>query len=112
MNFRKICPICLAVVIAWATALILKWAGFKIDNLILGILMGASVGAAATKYGQNMVWKICFVLLGMPAIWFLINNQFIPAIILFVLLALLTIYFNSKLNKKGEPQADKFKDCC
>ena len=110
---KKICLICAAVVITWVTLLILMWAGHSIDKTLLAILMGMSVSAIATKYGQNLIWKTGIVVLGLPLTWSLINNKFIYAGVLFAAIVLLTLIFSIKLNsKKGVQQADIFKDCC
>ena len=39
----KVCAICGAVSITWITLLILKFIGYEIESLILGILMGQSI---------------------------------------------------------------------
>lgn len=109
---KKICLICAAVVITWVTLLILMWAGFAIDKTLLAILMGMSVGAIATKYGQNLIWKTLIVIFGLPIVWYVVNERLIYAIILLGVI-LFSLLFSIKLNsKKGVQQADKFKDCC
>lgn len=110
--FKKICIICAAVVISWVTMLVLMWSGFAVDKTILATLMGMSVGAIATKYAEGLVWKALIVLLGLPMVWYTVNDKFAYAVILFAAI-LLSFLFNIRLNsKKGLEPADRFKDCC
>lgn len=113
MKLTNICPICAAVVIAWLTGLVLMWLGFGVDKILVGILIGMSVGALATKYDWGRAWKAGMVILGGSAAWSLLNNKLVYAVILLVTLALLAALFKFKLNpKKGAQQSDRFKDCC
>ena len=117
MNLKKVCFICAAVVITWAGMLIWMWSGHNIDKILLAILMGTSVGAIATRYAQNMIWKSLIVILSIPAVWYAVQDQLDTAAIFIFLIILPSIYFNSKLNspageQKGVQQEDRFKDCC
>ncbi len=112
MNWKKICPICAAVVIAWLGMLIWMWSGHAVDKILLAALMGMSTGAIATKYLQNIAGKTLVVALAVPLIWFAAQGQSGKAAIFLGLIILPSWYFNSKLNKKGEQSVDRFKDCC
>ena len=112
MNIKKICPICAAVVITWAGMLVWMWSGHEVDKILLATLMGMSVGAIATKYGQNKIWKSAMVILAVPLVWFALKDQPGTAAVFLGLIILPSLYFNSKLNMKGDQQSDRFKDCC
>lgn len=113
MNLKKICPICAAVVLTWSGMLVWMWTGHNVDKSLLAIFMGMSAGAIATKYGQNIIWKSLMVIFSAPLIWYTLKGQPWTAAVFLVLVILPALLFNSKLNgKKGEPQSDKFKDCC
>lgn len=107
----KVCPICAGVVITWIALLVLMLSGKAIDRTSLAILMGMSVGALATKYEINLIWKSAVVLLGLPLVWFLINNMIGYSVGFLIGIVILTLFF--KINqKKGSKQYDRFKDCC
>ena len=109
----KVCPICAAVVITWASMLILMLSGYNIDKTILAILLSMSIGSLATKYNFGLMWKTGMVVLGLPAGWYLVNDKFSYTIGLFIGMILLTLLFRLKLNnKRGMQQTDRFKECC
>ncbi len=110
---KKICLICAVVVVLWVGLLLWRWTGHSIDQILLATLLGMSAGAIATKYGRNMIWKTLMVILAIPTVLFITKDQLGTGLIFLGLIILPSIYFNSKLNiKKGEPQSDKFEDCC
>ncbi len=110
-----VCPICAATVITWVGGLLaihlyISWA----NPLLVAILMGASMGAVAEKYGRQFgfIWKTAMVILGMSSIYFLIQ----PAGLykgLGIAAILLTITFFLHKGKPAEyVRGDLFKDCC
>src|SRR3989344_5586521 len=81
INWKKICPICAAVVIGWVAMLVWMWSGHAVDKILLAILMGMSAGAIATKYGHNVVWKSLMVFLAFPGVWFAAKDQPGPVLV-------------------------------
>lgn len=61
--FRKICPICALVFLAWATMLALKWRGYAVDEALLAILMGGSAVGITHALGAKLALR------GAPAAW-------------------------------------------
>ena len=115
----KYCPICLAVGITWIIGLILYYSDIYVDPLILAVLLGASLGALAQKYGSKygLFWKTAFVILGIIVIYFLIYKEPFKAFLLLLLVAGVTFFFHStstktELSSPLDKIENKFKDCC
>lgn len=111
---NSICPICALVVVTWVlglTGIYLNqpWA----NAVIVAILMGASLGAVAEKYGRKFgfVWKVLVVLFGAPAIYFLIIKSALIGLGLVLVMALFTIFLHRSKQAKFDKE-DLFKDCC
>ena len=110
-----ICPICAGTLLTWAGGLVALYSGAAwADPLIIGILMGASLGALADKYGSRfgLFWKSAVVLLGLPATYFLVQKFLWPGVGLVLLIVLLTWFFGRGTKPEPEPKKDLFKDCC
>ena len=110
-----VCPICVGVVITWLGGILALYYGASWANpIIIAILMGASMGALAEKYGNRfgLLWKSALVLFGLPAIYLLVQKSLWPGLALVALLGLFTIFAST--GKKPAPGAEKdlFKDCC
>lgn len=109
------CPICAAAVITWVGGLLaihlrVSWA----NPLLVAILMGASLGAVAEKYGRRfgLFWKTTMVLLGMSSIYFLVQPAGLYeglgiAVVLFAI-----TFFLHKSKPAEHIREDLFKDCC
>jgi hypothetical protein len=109
-----VCPICSAVVITWVGGMAALWdKTLGVDPTLVGILMGASLGALADRYGNRLglLWKTGMVLLGLPAIYYMIHLQFKVGLPLLASLALITLIANRSKTKSPDAQ-DRFKDCC
>ena len=110
-----ICPVCAATVITWATGLLAihlsaSWA----NSLVVAVLMGASMGAVAEKYGKHFgfLWKTAFILLGLAAIYFLVQpEELYKGLMLIVVLGIVTLLSNRNAQTKNGRE-DLFKDCC
>ena len=110
-----ICPVCAATVITWATGLLAihlsaSWA----NSLVVAVLMGASMGAVAEKYGKyfGFLWKTAFILLGLAAIYFLVQpEELYKGLMLIVVLGIVTLLSNRNAQTKNGRE-DLFKDCC
>jgi hypothetical protein len=113
-HFTKVCAICAAVVITWSASLIAlymnaSWA----DTLVVAILMGASMGALAEKYSSmfGLVWKSSMVILGLPAIYLLVNKELSKALIFLLILMVITLLTRPK-SRALEDKKDIFGECC
>ena len=110
-----ICPVCAAAVVTWATGLLaihlhVSWA----NPLVVAVLMGASMGVVAEKYGKHFgfLWKTAFVLLGLAAIHFLIQpEELYKGLMLVVVLGIVTLLSNRNTQTRND-RKDLFKDCC
>jgi len=67
----KICALCAAVLLTWVTLLILKFLGYNIDILIIGILVGQCIMGITCKLEKRMqdkfaiaIMKISIVIIG------------------------------------------------
>lgn len=107
------CPICSATVLTWVIGLFFIYSGRTIDTLIIAILMGATLGAVAEKYGSKygFLWKAAFVILGFITIYFLVYEELLKAFVSLVLIGLTTLFSNSS-SRLRQGKEDKFKDCC
>lgn len=112
----KVCPICAATVITWAGGLIAIHFQLSFANpLVIAVLMGASLGAMAEKYGNRfgLIWKITMVLLGVIAIYFLVEPQSVYK----GLVIAIVLFIYSFLASRSKPaiyddRKDIFKECC
>ena len=114
----SVCPICAGVVMTWAAGIAALYYGVSWANpLLIGILMGASLGALADKYGSKfgLFWKSSVVLLGLPAIYFVIQRSFWKGVILIIAIGIVTLLSNLSNKKSGsgiKHKKDLFQDCC
>ena len=109
------CPICIATVAVWGVSLALLYFGPAglVDPLFLAVLMGASVGAVATKYGNNwgLLWKTSVVVIGTPAVYFAASRQTGRALAFAAVLAVITVV-SASVKRKPSVVEDRFKNCC
>ncbi|TAL49227.1 hypothetical protein EPN83_01670 [Patescibacteria group bacterium] len=114
LDILRFCPICSAVALTWLVGLLLLYAtNLPVDPLFIAILTGASLGALAEKYGSKFgfFWKTILVVLGSAGIYLLVIEDALKALILFSVVALVTVMFVlGRLRRKASE--DKFKDCC
>jgi hypothetical protein len=111
----SVCPVCAAAVVTWVGGLLAiqlhaSWA----NPLLVAVLMGASMGALAEKYGSRfgLVWKTAMVLLGMSAIYFLVQPSGLYAGLGIAAVLLAITYFSHKRIPGAHAGKDVFKDCC
>ena len=134
----KFCAICAPVSLTWAGLLIAKLAGWQIDTLLLGILMGESITGImylfeniAKKEGKsNLLWlKVIIILLGTLMVYLFLTQgitlELISLIVISIVFAVV-VYFSLKRNKgkkisnkkHGKFQKEikeleeKFEHCC
>lgn len=110
-----VCPICAAVVITWLAGLVGIYTGQAwADPLIIAILLGASLGALADKYGTGfgLAWKTLMVILGLPAIYYVVQRQPVQGLGLLFVLVVVTLLFNKRKSGSAKPNPDIFKECC
>lgn len=109
----SVCPVCAAAVVTWAGGIIALYFGADwADPLVVAVLMGASMGALAEKYGMKfgLIWKTSMVVLGLAAIYHIILKNPYPALGVGVTLLLITWFASGR---GGSAKAkDLFKDCC
>lgn len=129
---KKICPICAGVFGTWLWMLAGRATGLNADIIILAVMMGGSiVGITYQLEKRNIivkhlaVFKFSFTLLGFMIVYFLINNQWLLAI-LGMGLGLGIFYFlrnigrleninghsSKKDDKKVKELEEKMKNCC
>ena len=110
-----VCPICAAVVITWIVGGVGLYANQSwADPLIIAILLGASLGALADKYGSRLglLWKSLMVLIGLPAIYFTIQKKPLLGLGLLLILAVITIFSGRNRQSGNSHRKDLFKECC
>ena len=110
-----VCPICAGVVITWVGGVVALYFGAWWANpMIIAILMGASMGAIADKYGNKfgLLWKSAVVLLGLPAIYFLVQKLLWQGLGLVVIFLILTVFLYRSNKEVSSDKKDLFKDCC
>jgi len=79
---KRICPICALVSSTWIVLLILRYAGYEIDESLIAMLMGGSaVGISyvlSTKSLGDRVtkWKLVSIPTAFLAAWLLLHYQF------------------------------------
>lgn len=113
----NVCPICAGVVITWFIGIVgiytnQAWA----DPMLVAILLGASLGALADKYGSRfgLIWKTLMVLVGLPAVYFIVQEQiwFGTALVIGLLIITLVAGKNKTNHKTLGHNKDLFKECC
>lgn len=110
-----VCPICAGVVITWIAGIVLLYYGSTWANpLIIAILMGASLGALADRYGSRfgLIWKSAVVIIGLPSIYFIVQKSLWQGLILITVMVIITIFFNKQNAPALRNKKDLFKDCC
>ena len=110
-----VCPICAGVLITWIGGIASLYYGASLGNpMIVAILMGASMGALADKYGARfgLLWKSAVVLIGLPAIYMLVQKSFWAGLGLVATIAVYTAYLHNTNKPKIERKKDLFKECC
>lgn len=112
-----VCPICAGVVITWLIGITgiytnQSWA----DPLLVSILLGASLGAVADKYGSKfgLIWKTLIVLMGFPAVYFIVQGKAWFGLGLITALIIITLVTgkNKANHKSHNHNKDLFKECC
>ncbi|QQS23266.1 hypothetical protein IPM19_01730 [bacterium] len=110
-----VCPICAGVVITWLIGVVGIYTGQEWANpLIVAILLGASLGALADKYGSRfgLVWKTLMVLIGLPAVYFIVQENLWFGLGLVAGLVILTLVFGKNTANHKPHNKDLFKECC
>lgn len=111
----KVCPICAGVVLTWTAGLVSVYTNQTWANpLVVAILMGASLGALADKYGNKLglVWKSALIVVGLPAIYMLLQKKLLFGLALLLIIILMTFFFSKRSGNKTSHKDDLFKDCC
>lgn len=114
MGIFKTCPVCAAAFLTWIIGLALLYSGITwADPIFIAILIGATIGAVAEKYGREFgfVWKTALILLGTSGVYFLASQDIGRAVIVFAALAVVTAWFNFP-SGKTKTLVDRFKNCC
>ena len=115
LQLIKICAICAAAVLTWTWGLIaiylsLDWA----NPIAVAILLGASLGAIAERYGRTLgfLWKALWVILGLVAIFLLVQGQWLAGLGMLGLILLTTWFMSSNKSTQSKLHQDLFDDCC
>lgn len=110
-----VCPVCAGVVITWLIGVVGVYTGQEWANpLIIAILLGASLGALADKYGSKfgLIWKTLIVLIGLPAVYFIVQEKLWLGLGLVAGLFILTLVFGKNTSNHKTHSKDLFKECC
>lgn len=119
-----VCPICVGVSGTWLLLLVGTYAGYPVDPLVIGILMGGSVVGVAyqleKRLRENMspaLWKLLFIPPGFAAVESTLQNRWLLLIALLVYLASLTAIFtkrnkNPSSDTKTNDLVKKMQSCC
>jgi hypothetical protein len=112
----NVCPICAGTVVTWVIGISAIYTNMSWANpQVVAILMGASLGAVVTKYRENykLLGQSIIILTAIPAIYFIINQDLWPGLILTGLTtALSIILIKQKITPHLQKNIDRFKDCC
>lgn len=132
---KKICAICVAVSLTWFSLLVLKWLGFKIDPLVIAILMGQSIVGIMYKLEEyfqkkelRKFWLVRILIIGggtLLVYWLLNEAYFMVFLCLLVGFFLLAFVWPMILKKDSKKQGGskayqkatsglekKMEDCC
>ena len=117
-EIHSICAVCAATVITWAVGIfsIITHASWA-DPLMTAILMGASLGAIADKYGSRfgLFWKTAVVILGSAGIYYIADETYIRGVVAFTALGIITIIagiLKGPTTSTITAKKDLFKECC
>ena len=135
-NF-KICSICAAVLLTWLMLFVLGFMGYKVNNILIGILIGESIMGlmymfenAAKRYEKKgLLWlKVFIILLGTYLAYLLLNDDigylFISLLVFSLLLSVLVIdrlkdkkttidvKKDSKMTQNIRKLEEKLEHCC
>lgn len=114
-KIMAICPICAAAVITWAGGVVGLYIGASwAEPAWVAVLMGATMGAVAERYGSRygLAWKIGVVLLGLIAIYMLVNLHLLIGLVMIAILLGITPFKGRKKQQRSDQDKDLFKDCC
>jgi hypothetical protein len=108
-----LCPICIATVLTWGIGLVgllFKW--FDLDPTLIALLMAISLGAFIDKYGGRfgVVWKTLIVLAGLPAVYWISQQEIMKAVYMGIGIGLITFLYY--VFGKEKNINDKFRECC
>ena len=117
LKIFTVCPICSAALLTWVIGVVLLYLGSPFASpLFVALLVGASLGALAEKWGSKLgfFWKALWVLLGSSGAYFLLNKELLKAAPLLgaLLVVTLVFIFSSTKEPSGRSLKDRFKDCC
>lgn len=107
------CSICAAVVITWAIGLVAIYLNYEWSNpTLVGLLMAASIGAYAERFGTKMglLWKTTLALIGLPAVYFVIAKD-IPWSLVLGIMTIILVLASFKRQARISNN-DMFKNCC
>lgn len=121
----NICPICAGTASTWIWMLAAHFAGYDIDPIVLGILMGGSVVGVAYLLERNiaspigaMLWKMIFIPVGFAAVYGIVKSQWTLALIAILVLAIAIMFarkqhrMTARDNQKIQELEQKMKRCC
>lgn len=106
----KVCAICAAVGLTWVVLLILRFSGFVVDSLLIGILMGESIvgimylfeNKAKKRGKKNLLWlKVIIIIIGTLLVYLLLVQGFSSGFIIVLIISIiLATIINSILKSK------------
>jgi hypothetical protein len=120
---KQICPICGGVMLTWLWTLLIYFLGYKINLVLLGLLMGGSVSGLSSKLSEKIsnpqkvfLYKFIFIPTGFLTALALINQWWFIFSAGFLVNFILTFVFisNKKELKKTKVEEIKneLKNCC
>src|SRR3989344_8752877 len=117
LKIFTVCPICSAALLTWVIGVVLLYLGSPFASpLFVALLVGASLGALAEKWGSKLgfFWKALWIIVGSSGAYFLLNKELLKAAPLLGALLVVTLAFMLSTTKAstGRTLIDRFKDCC
>jgi len=111
-----ICPICIAVILTWAGGLLASYLGYSWANpLVVGLLMGASLGAISNRFGPHLGlgWQTGLIALGLPTIYWLVTGQWGQGWLGLGVMVVATWWWaQTRPSSTRKQSKDLFDDCC
>lgn len=110
----NVCPICAGVSLTWLWMLTARFLGYEANQMILAMLMGASVVGFAFQFS---LLKVIFIPIGFVVVYAILTDWWEAAVISLIFAGLSVLLSKSLLTKssnnpKVNDLINKMKNCC
>lgn len=110
----NVCPICAGVSLTWLWMLTARFLGYEANQMILAMLMGASVVGFAFQFS---LLKVIFIPIGFVVVYTILTDWWEAAVISLIFAGLSVLLSKSLLTKssnnpKVNDLINKMKNCC